>query len=486
MLRRLPYRVQIPLGLSMAVLIAAIFVTAVTARAQAQNARRDTITLLDKAVVLLIAQVRPLLATDDVWRVFALLRDTAQLVPGASTSHARLAILSATGDVVAASDPGVLDTGRQILGEPWRGQVLRPLGKDEPRRQMSLADGSILWLDPIRSEDGQTVGYVLTEVDAQAFGPDWASLLQTAMLGIALAVMLLVPLGWWAGQRMTRPVGRLVDVIERIGRDDPASLRRRVPVTTDPEFSRIGGAVSQLVGELESRKLAEERALSAERLAAVGRMTAAVAHEINNPLAGLLTATQTLRLHGRSDDIRGKTVDLIDRGLQQIRTTVAALLPQARMEDRPLEPGDLDDMLTLVRATAHKAKADIETEVQVESALRVPSAPFRQVMLNLLLNALEAAGEGGHISALLQANEKDVCFRVSNTGTTLTEEGFRRTLATERSSDPRGFGLWVCQELASHLQGKFELDMTQYPRTCLVFSVPNREVVEIYPCPPCS
>ena len=75
MLRRLPYRVQIPLGLSLAVLLAAVLVTAITARVQAQNARRDTLSLLDRAVVLVIAQVRPLLAADDTWRASCKLRD---------------------------------------------------------------------------------------------------------------------------------------------------------------------------------------------------------------------------------------------------------------------------------------------------------------------------------------------------------------------------------------------------------------------------
>ena len=119
MLRRLPYRVQIPLGLSLAVLLAAVLVTAITARVQAQNARRDTLSLLDRAVVLVIAQVRPMLAADDTWRVFSLLRDTAQLIPGADADQARLAILTPDGAVFAASDPVKLETGGQVLGKPF-------------------------------------------------------------------------------------------------------------------------------------------------------------------------------------------------------------------------------------------------------------------------------------------------------------------------------------------------------------------------------
>ncbi len=478
MLRRLPYRVQIPLGLSLAVLLAAVLVTAITARVQAQNARRDTLALLDRAVVLVIAQVRPLLAADDTWRVFSLLRDTAQLVPGADADQARLAILTPDGAVFAASDPVKLETGRQVLGEPWREQPLSTATEIERRALLSRPDGSVVLIDPIRSDDGQTLGFVFTEVESAAFAPDWTSLARTALIGIVLAVTVLGPLGWWVGKRMARPVGRLVAVIERIGRDDPGVLRDDVPKTTDPELSRIGDAVSQLMGELERRKAAEERALSAERLAAVGKMTAAVAHEINNPLAGMLTAIQTLRLHGGTEAIRLRTIDLLDRGLQQIRTTVAALLPQARIEDRPLEPGDLEDIVTLVRATAEKLHAEIRIQVDVESALRVPSAPLRQVMLNLLLNALKAAGESGVVAARLQADESRVRFCISNSGPVLSEDKFKSTLAAESGKDPRGFGLWVCQELASHLRGRFELDITETTQTCLLFEVPNREAPE--------
>lgn len=478
MFGRLPYRVQIPLGLSLAVLIAAILVTGITARVSAQNARQEILSLLDRAVVLVIAQVRPMMVADDTWRVFALLRDTAELVPGAATGQARLAILDAEGRVFAASDPTQLETGRALLGKPWRDQPTPTPSAITDRQRLDQGDGSVVMVDPIRSEDGQTLGFVLTEVDAAVFAPDWPSLAKTALLAIALAVALLVPVGWWVGQRMTRPVERLVAVIERIGREDPSELRGAVPATKDPELSRIGDAVNQLMGELEQRKLAEDRALSAERLAAVGRMTAAVAHEINNPLAGLLTATQTLRLHGRSDDIRTRTIDLLDRGLQQIRTTVAALLPQARMDDRPLEPGDLEDIVTLVRVSASKLQVDIRFGVDIDSALRVPSAPLRQVMLNLLLNAMKAAGKQGSVSARLEADETLVTFCVSNTGPPLSAEKFRDTLATESGRDPRGFGLWVCQELASHLNGRFELDATQTELTRLVFQVPNREAPE--------
>lgn len=474
-LRKLPYRIQIPMGLSLAVLITALLVTIFTANISARNTRQETIETINRAVVLLQAQARPMLASDDIWRVFSLLKDTAALIPGTETKNARVAILDSAGQVFAASDPASLYIGMSLLGVAFQGQSPPVAEKLTQRTQLDLPDGGIVLIDPITSEDGQTTGFVFVEVDAKVFAPNWLALAKPVFIAVFLAVMVLAPLGWLVGKRMTRPVARIAKVIERIGQIEPASLQSDLPNTNDPELRHIGNAVKRLIQELSERSKAEERALSAERLAAVGRMTAAVAHEINNPLGGLLTATQTLRLHGDSAATRQRSVELILRGLEQIRTTVAALLPQARVEDRPLEPDDLDDVITLARAASTPNDFTLNLRASIDSALRVPSGPLRQVMLNMLLNAIKAAGHNGRIDAMLKADGSRVEFSVTNTGPSMTKEKFTEILAAESSRDPRGFGLWVCRELANHYGGQFQLASDQKVGTRLIFSVPNKE-----------
>ena len=476
MLRRLTYRIQVPFGLSVAVLVTALLVTGVSARISTTSARAQTLATLERAVVLLVAQAKPLLAGEDTWRMFAFLRDTAALVPGTLAGHARLAVLDTRGDVFAASDPTRLATGQALLGQPWHGHPLPPAAQSTRPLRLNLGDGAFLLLEPILSEDGQIVGHVFIEVDASVFEPDWHALFTTALVGVALAALFLVPLGWLVGKRMTRPVAQLISFIERIGHEPAQTLRGAVPRVADPELGQIAQAVSELVEALEQRAKAEARALSAERLAAVGRMTAAVAHEINNPLMGLLTATQTVRLHGDNASIRERTVEVLDRGLQQIRTTLAALLPQARIEDRPLEPGDLDDVMALVRPTAQTQSTALTQSMEIDSALRVPSAPLRQVMLNLLLNAIKAAGPDGEVSAVLKSDAQRVQFSVLNSGKRLLADRFEAALESESGMNPHGFGLWVCRELANHYRGGFELDTSNSEGTRLVFWLPNREL----------
>jgi signal transduction histidine kinase len=478
MIPRLPYRIQIPLGLSLAVTLSVLLVSAVTAQITAVSARQAVVTTVHRVMDLMAAQGRPLLMADDVWRAYELLRDGAILLPGAERNLSRAAILDAQGMCLAGSDPIHLPTGARILGSRVGGFTLPSAEQLRDEHTLEAANSDVALVQPIRSGDAQVIGYVFASVDAEAFAPDWANLATPALIGAALAVVVLLPLGWWVGRRMARPVAQIADCIAQIGRMDLAQLRARVPEVGDLELNRISGAIRRLLSEMMDHQANEERALSAERLAAVGRITAAVTHEINNPLAGLLTATSTLRLHGDTAETRLRAIDLIERGLHQIRTMTTALLPQARVEDRRLSVNDLDDVVTLAQAAATMHSATVITSTHIGADLQVPSSLFRQVMLNLLLNAIKAAGDGGEVRAALICTPQRVQFDVANTGLGLSSEDLQQKVQAENRNDPHGFGLWICREFAVRYGGHFDAaaacDVPAPFSTSLSFWLPNQ------------
>lgn len=114
---------------------------------------------------------------------------------------------------------------------------------------------------------------------------------------------------------------------------------------------------------------------------------------------------------------------------------------------------------------------------ELQAHLFVPSTVFRQVMLNLLLNAIKAAGEGGQVQAVLQADVQAVRFTVSNSGRAMSNEELQRRLHAEDGNDPHGFGLWICQEFAVRYGGGFSVaepsDSNPSYSTRLNFWLPN-------------
>lgn len=477
MFPRLPYRIQIPMGLALAVTVSVMLVSIVAARISERTARQEIIVTVQRVMNLLAAQGRPLLVSEDTFRAYALLRNTVALMPDADKGYARAAILDTEGRFLAGSDPKRLPTGEQALGVQVNMRLL-PLAKEvNSLHTVTATDGSLSLLQPILSEDEKIIGFILAEVDAAAFAPDWISLSKPGLIGAALAALVLVPLGWFVGRRMAQPIAQIADCIAQIGRIDPVKVQELIPRVVDPELKHIAGAVHRLLAEMAARQANAQRALSAERLAAVGRITAAVAHEINNPLAGLLTAVRTLRLHGDAPDMRVRAVGLIERGLNQIGTMTTALLPQARVEDRCMNPDDLDDVITLAQGTASMYFVTVTPVREIQADMRVSSTVFRQVMLNLLLNAIKAAGERGLVQANLQSDSQAVRFTVSNTGLAMSKEELQRRLHAEAGNDPHGFGLWICQEFAVRYGGGFSVTepepSTPQFSTCLNFWLPN-------------
>lgn len=478
MLARLPYRIQIPLGLTLAVTVSVLLVNVVAVQISARSARLEIIGTVQRVVTLLVAQGRPLLAQDDTWRAYSLLHNTAALLPQTSKGQSRAALLDAQGRFLAGSDPNRLPTGNQALGAMMNGQRLPSASDVTQPMTLTAPDGALTLIEPIPSDDDRVIGYVFAEVDAAAFAPDWAALSTPALIGALLAIIALVPLGWLLGRRMARPIAQTADCIAQIGHTDAAQLRLLLPQVQDPELNRIAGAVRQLLIETSAAQANAQRALSAERLAAVGRITAAVAHEINNPLAGLITATRTLRLHGDAQETRNRSLDLIERGLQQIRTMTTALLPQAKVEDRCLSADDFTDVVTLARSMAVQHFVTIDSELDQQADICVPSTVFRQVMLNLLLNAIKAAGQSGRVHARLSVDATRISFVIANTGGHLTDDSLKKRLHIDDDNDPLGFGLWICHEFAVRYGGDFTAAMAEDVSapfaTCLSFRLPNQ------------
>lgn len=405
---------------------------------------------------VLAPSLSTMLRHDDVWGAYSLLRGPS--VPHSSVDDGFLILLDERDLVFASDRPGTYRIG-DTLPAPLAEQVAA-LERSIPAADPSpLRIGSQQVLYSRLTSDNVHLGTLLVGVPMDAFNHRFLEILRGGMLAVAGMLLVLIPVGWVWGNRMFAPLGNLEKCMSQVGREPPDRVVCPEYSGQD-EISRLGRSFHDMLGELRKKQELERQIVSQERLAAIGRLTAGVAHEINNPLAGVLVALDTFKQEVDPDDARShRTIDLLERGLRQIQETVSALLVECRLEARSLLPDDIDDLQVLLNADEATQKRRIEWRNSLSAAVSVPATPARQIILNLALNAVQSAYEGSLVTVAVSCDEQHLRIVVGDDGPALPDEIIERLFEPFEShrAGGTGLGLWVTYETIRQLGGNIRV-----------------------------
>ncbi len=285
-----------------------------------------------------------------------------------------------------------------------------------------------------------------------------------------------------------RPVKELMDGTHRVAGGD---LEYRLPVRSDDElgdlaasFNRMTEEVAGVQSKIEEqvrRKTAElERAhkslLNSEKMASVGKLAATVAHEINNPLFGILTyarlvlrGIQRQQLEGREE--LAEQLQTIERESKRCGDLVKSLLTFSRQAPSNREPNDLNAIAQRAIALV-KHKLDIQAIDLIENyAANLPPAncdanQIQQVLLVLMVNASEAMPHGGRLEVSTHFDERsETCVaRVRDTGGGIPEDVLPRIFdpffTTKEDQNRTGLGLAVAHSIVEQHAGDITVHST--------------------------
>jgi signal transduction histidine kinase len=464
------YRRRLPLSLSIAAVVTAILMALALGLQTLTNLREDqgrNALRLGHAMSNVLIQA---LRHDDVWLAYSLLRGPERqsadatwiLVDGAgrvfaSNRPARYRVAqpltqalpwlppSLPGPSAPSDDSVHLNTGAPDLGGP------ADVGQDRPRRVLRLP------LPSHGTSDGTAVGELIALLSDAPFLARFYEILQGGLLVTSGVLAVLLPLGWLWGRRMAEPLATLAEGMRRVGEDDLRAQHYPAP-QGDSEIGQLGRRFAEMVNALAQKQDLEQQMLQSERLAAVGRVAAGVAHEINNPLGGMLMAIDTFRRRQPHDPRIGQLLDLLDRGLQQIQHAVSALLVEARLDGRPLTPQDLEDVRTLARPQSVAPGATLTWENGMAGPVPLPANLVRQLLLNLMLNAQQAVDPEGRVVVQIDCAANGLRILVENSGDPIPPARLDRLFEPypSRHPDRQGLGLWVCYQIVTQLGGAIE------------------------------
>ncbi len=448
------YRFRIPLSL---ISVACVTVAALSMAITYQTYRnvlieqQNTASRLAHAMTPVLAQA---LKHDDIWLAYSLLRGPkeARIALDDSGTQPLFVLLDSAGYVFAASQPRQFPVGIALV------DINHSFGALP--NSISTAKGfeRRLLMSPVRSDDA-VLGNLLIIFSESAFKDRLTEILYGGLISITVILGILIPVGWLWGRRMIDPLTSLTHCMERIDLDNISDFKCPT-FSGDDEIAHLGQRFQAMLRDLQKKEAMVQQATTQESLAAIGRVAAGVAHEINNPLGGLLAAVDTYRQKPPNMRNPQKTLDLVERGLLQIHETVSALLVESRMESRALAVQDLNDVATLVSGEAHSTGVKVEWNNLIKSDLPLPATPVRQVLINLVMNAIQAAPDRGHVQIDLCIVLQQFHIVVTNAGKQIEPDALRLVFEPfhEHRQGGTGLGLWVTYQIVTQLGGTIEVD----------------------------
>jgi signal transduction histidine kinase len=269
-------------------------------------------------------------------------------------------------------------------------------------------------------------------------------------------------------ETLIRPILNLNQTMKKAGM---GNLTVRAPVRHGDEVAELSDVFNRMMDELEASRERDElqRAQLAhtEKMAAVGTLAAGVAHEVNNPLAGILASIENLRAQPDDPKRSARYLDLIADGLTRIERTVANLLDFSRQHEIRLEPTSINHNLHHVvelvgyqlRAAGVEVKFDLD---EADAIVLADHFQMEQLLLNLVLNALDAMPEGGTLYLRTRVRGGKVIAEVRDTGTGILAENrdriFDPFFTTRDVGEGTGLGLAVSSRIVEAHGGTIELE----------------------------
>ena len=281
-------------------------------------------------------------------------------------------------------------------------------------------------------------------------------------------------------------------ILEKLGRVGPTH-RMNCGACGYNSCRELAIAISQGLAEVEmcwpyvlqELRATQEELIQAEKLTSLGQMAASIAHEVNNPLAGILVYTQLLTKKIAGDNI-SKEVALnylskMDSELTRSTRLIRNLLDFARQSPPALRLVDINDVINrALDLAAHSAELqNIQVIKELAPSLPNLTADFdqlQQVCTNLILNAIQAIPERGRLTLRTSASDSWLKVEIEDTGCGISQENMHRLFTpfftTKEKGKGVGLGLAVAYGIIQSHQGRIEVQSKEGEGTTFTVYLP--------------
>lgn len=363
------------------------------------------------------------------------------------------------------------EQGQRAIGtvmSPDVAEVVLAQGRPYAQRAFVVNDWYISAYEPIRSPSGKVIGALYVGLLEAPYVHR-----EQLFVGVFLATVLVtggatVALLWLITKLVLRPIGRVIAMSRRVIGGD---LSARVRIRRRGEMGVLLQAIDEMADAVAQREeklkaLARQQIGQSEKLASIGRLAAGVAHEVNNPLTGVLTFAHLLRDKKNMAPEDCADLDLIIRETTRVRDIVRGLLDFARESPSRRTPLDINGPVHQMLALLRSQKEFNGIRIEEDLAADLPKVSgdqnqLQQVLLNLALNACEAMPSGGVLAIRTWSQDGRVMVEVRDSGLGIRKEHmdkiFDPFFTTKPTGKGTGLGLSVSYGIVQQHGGDLEV-----------------------------
>ncbi len=248
-----------------------------------------------------------------------------------------------------------------------------------------------------------------------------------------------------------KPLKRIQEGAEAVGK---GQFKYQIPMTSRDEIGELARTFNQMSEQLteafESVQRSQQKMFGAEKLAALGQLSAGLAHELKNPLTSIKMILQAILDSASPPEVTTQDIEVILKEVKRLDTILTQFLTFAKPSGLRLRPLDLretvEEVLSLMKTRFDRS----DVKVLKEMAEDLPSIAgdqekMRQVLINLFLNSVQAMPDGGRLSIVAgkksKNNHKEVFLKVEDTGHGIKEENQEKVFDPFYTTKEHGLGL---------------------------------------------
>jgi two-component system NtrC family sensor kinase len=328
-------------------------------------------------------------------------------------------------------------------------------------RAFVVNDWYITAYEPIEDIFGQRVGMLYVGVlEAKYADVRWKALSLFILITVA-GMLLALGLGYIIANKMSRPVQKLIEASNQVSQ---GNLSPEIGPISKSEIGVLQKTFQEMLTSIQERDKrqrveSEIKLLQSEKQASVGKLAGGVAHEINNPLTGIVTFTHMLlRRNDIPEEVRGD-LETIAQETERVRKIVKGLLDFSRQTELDREPTDVNRLVRQTMTLVENQALIKGVNLTFESGDGLPMVTLdrnqiQSVLLNIIINALDATDPGGSITittnigiSTSKPGQKGIEILCTDTGCGIPPENLNRLFdpffTTKEVGHGTGLGLSV-------------------------------------------